>query len=80
MRLAPWRRQVGGGDVELNWGPRWAVSLKYTVARPAYASDTPIQLMPVPLNVIDARAPRVFVSTAWPPVFVAPSLVYQLPL
>src|SRR5262245_55284943 len=56
------------------------VPSRYTVARPAYASATPIHTMPVPLNVIEARAPFVFVKTAWPPVFAAESFVYQLPL
>jgi hypothetical protein len=36
--------------------------------------------MPVPLNVIVARAPPVLVSAAKPPVFAALLFEYQLPL
>src|SRR2546425_12608652 len=52
----------------------------YTFARPDHGSATPIQVMPVPVNVIVARAPRAFVNVASPPLCSALEFEYQLPL
>src|SRR5688572_7485094 len=49
-------------------------------ARPDQGSATPIQLMPVPVNVIVARAPRAFVNVASPPLWRSLAFAYQLPL
>ena|SRR2546428_4069662 len=52
----------------------------YTFARPDHGSATPIQVMPVPVNVIVARAPRAFVNVASPPLCSELEFEYQLPL
>src|SRR3954464_8711461 len=53
---------------------------RYRLAMPDQLSFTPIQEIPVPLNVMVARAPRVFVSAAVPRLCDSLQLTYQLPL
>src|SRR6266850_1483513 len=53
---------------------------RVTVARPFHRSPTPIQLMPVPVNVTTARAPVEFVKAALLPLLPSAPFVNQVPL